>query len=258
MNFKPQKILQALFSILFWVAIWAIIAYKIGITFLLPSPKETLDALIELISTSDFWSISLHSIVRIFYGIVIAILFGILLAVFTTQFSIIDTLMAPVMSAVKATPIASFIILAFYWFDKSQLPVFITILIVLPIVLTNIGTGIRTVNKELTEVSNVYGLGLLKRLTKLYIPSIMPYFLSACRSALGMAWKAGIAAEVICCPKYAIGTELQNAKTYMKMPEMFAWTVTVIIFSLIIEKIFIYLITKLSARLHTSSEEVKL
>lgn len=256
MNKHLKRILQIIFSIVFWLSIWAAVSYKINETFLLPTPKEVFFALGDLIKDVDFFLICIKTFGRIIYGILIAILLGILMGVITTKISFIDLLITPLMSAVKSTPVASFIILAILWFERDILPVFITVLIVLPIVWTNIGAGIRSVDKELLDVAKIYRFGTAKRIRRLYLPSIMPYFLAACRSALGMAWKAGIAAEVLCTPKEAIGTELYLSKTYLETPTMFAWTLVIIILSFIIEKVFIYLITKLSKRLSHSSIEV--
>ncbi len=257
MNQTIKKILRILFSFVFWIGVWALLSYKVGNTFLLPSPKDTLSALSGLIIDGDFWLTSLRSLGRIIAGILIAVVLGVLIAVLTAKWKIADALMTPALSAVKATPVASFIILVTFWFERNELPIFITALIVLPIVCTNISGGIRSVSVVLEEVAKVYKLPLKKRITKLYVPSIMPYFLAAMKASLGMAWKAGIAAEVLCTPTYAIGTELYFSKTYMEMPQMFAWTFVVIVFSLVIEKILIYSITQISDRLHTSVSEVK-
>jgi NitT/TauT family transport system permease protein len=134
------------------------------------------------------------------------------------------------------------------------LPVFITILLVLPIIWTNISSGIRSTTKELLEVARVYRFSPVIKITKLYIPTVLPYFLAACRSALGMAWKAGVAAEVLCTPTSAIGTELYFAKTYMDTETLFAWTLITIILSLIIEKSIVYFISKFSSNINTATE----
>lgn len=84
----------------------------------------------------------------------------------------------------------------------------------------------------------------------------MPYFLASCRASLGMAWKAGIAAEVLCIPEKAIGTQMYFAKTYLETTELFAWTLAVIIFSVIIEKLIIFGLRRLADGLHVSAEEV--
>jgi NitT/TauT family transport system permease protein len=124
----------------------------------------------------------------------------------------------------------------------------------LPIIWTNISSGIRSTSKELLEVARVYRFSPVIKITKLYIPTVLPYFLAACRSALGMAWKAGVAAEVLCTPTSAIGTELYFAKTYMDTETLFAWTLITIILSLIIEKSIVYFISKFSSNINTATE----
>ena len=258
MNNTVKKVLRVLFSLLFWLAVWALISYKVSNSFLLPSPKDTIKVLSELIVDGEFWLISIKSFGRIILGIIIAIVLGVAIAVITSKSKLADVLMSPVLGAVKATPVASFIILISIWLSKNNLPVFITALIVLPVVSTNISVGIRSVSRVLTEVAKVYKLPVSKKISKLYVPSIMPYFLAAMKASLGMAWKAGIAAEVLSPPTYAIGTQLYYAKTYLEMPTMFAWTFVVIVFSIVIEKFFIYSLSKISDKLHTSTREVKI
>jgi NitT/TauT family transport system permease protein len=138
--------------------------------------------------------------------------------------------------------------------SRNVLPAFITVLLVLPIIWTNISSGIRSTQRELLEVTKVYKFSPLTKLTKLYIPTVLPYFLAACRSSLGMAWKAGVAAEVLCTPTSAIGTELYFAKTYMDTESLFAWTLVIIILSLIIEKSVVFFISKISSNVTAETE----
>lgn len=252
---KLFKIISFCLSLLFWILVWAIAAYKTGNSFLLPSPKDTLLVFSELASTLDFWRTVSISLGRILIGILISIVLGIPVAVASTSLVAADSLFSPLMTVIKATPIASFIVLALLWMDKNTLPIFITILIVLPIVVSNICTGIRSTDKDLLEVAKVYRFSFGMRIRRIYIPSVMPYFLAACRASLGMAWKAGIAAEVLCTPKYAIGTKIYLSKTYLETTELFAWTLAVIIFSLIIEKLLILILNRLAGRLHVQKKE---
>ena len=52
---------------------------------------------------------------------------------------------------------------------------------------------------------------------------------------LGLAWKAGVAAEVLCLPKNAIGAQVYYAKIYLETPSLFAWTLAVIALSFLLE-----------------------
>lgn len=246
---KLVKIASLLFSILFWILIWALLAYKINIDLLLPSPLDTLKAIFSLASNLDFWQITALSILRILLGILISLTIGVLLGVLTANLTTADSLLSPLMTVIKATPVASFIILALLWIDRNTLPIFITVLIVLPIVWANISQGIRSVDKGLLDVAKVYRFPIGKRISKLYIPSVMPYFLAACKASLGMAWKAGIAAEVLCTPQKAIGTQIYLSKTYLETTELFAWTLVVIIMSVIIEKLLIFSLNRIARKL---------
>ena len=135
---KLFKIISFCLSLLFWILVWAIAAYKTGNSFLLPTPKDTVLVFSKLASTIDFWKTVSISLGRILIGILISIVLGILVAAASASFVVADSLFSPLMTVTKATPIASFIVLALLWVDKNTLPVFITVLIVLPIVFSNI------------------------------------------------------------------------------------------------------------------------
>ncbi len=233
------SILRGLSAAIFWIAVWCAVSYRTGSELLFPSPASVTKALFELAVTTDFWKTAAYSLLRVALGIIISLFIGSLLALLTEKIKTADTLLSPMLGVIKATPVASFIILALLWLDRNTLPLFITALIVIPIVWSNVSAGIRSVDNELIEVTRIYGFSPLKRLKRLYLPSITPYFLAACRSSLGLAWKAGISAEVLSTPKYAIGTELYFSKTYFETPSLFAWTLVVILMSIIIEKLFV-------------------
>ena len=120
--------------------------------------------------------------------------------VLTARFSLARALLAPVLHIVRAAPVASFIILALVWFRTDVLPLFIAFLMVVPVVWANVEKGIRAADPALLEMARVYRFGRLKTLLRVQLPSVMPYFLAACTTGLGFAWKSGIAAEVICRP----------------------------------------------------------
>ena len=250
------KLISALLSVLFWVLVWAAISFKVNNAFLLPGPIDTLSTLFELFADADFWTTAAISLARILAGVLVAITIGSAVAVFTAKISAAGALLSPMMTLIKATPRASFIVLALLWIDRNSLPVFITVLIVLPVVWSNVSSGIKAVDGGLLEVAKVYRFSLGKRIMRVYLPSVTPYFLAACRASFGMAWKAGIAAEVLCTPKHAIGTQIYFSKTYFETSDLFAWTLTVIILSVIIEKLLIFSLERLANRLHVRRSEV--
>lgn len=245
-----MRILKWLGVLVFWVGVWFALALKTNNAFLFPSPAEVLSLLGELVLTAEFWSISMASLCRVFLGVALSFLIGVIIAIAISYSKILNALASPMLTVIKSTPVASFIILACIWMDTSFLPVFITSLIVIPIVCSNISQGISSVDKNLGEVAKIYKFSLPKKIYRLYIPSLAPYFLAACKSSLGMAWKAGIAAEVLAPPKNAIGSQLYFAKTYYETSAMFAWTLVIILLSMIFEKLLVGLIEMIGRKLH--------
>ena len=241
-------LLKTLAVAAFWIGVWCLVAYRTGNDFLFPSLPRVWQELLRLVRSVDFWLIMGTSLLRVLWGILVSLIVGVALAILTSTSKILCALLSPALSAIKSTPVASFIILALLWMDRDMLPVFITALIVIPIVWANISEGIRRVDNNLVEVATLYRFSPTKKATRLYIPSVAPYFMAACRSALGMAWKAGIAAEILATPKSAIGTELYYSKTYLETPTLFAWTLVVILLSLVIERLLVWALLRTASR----------
>lgn len=239
-----KRILRVLLITAFWIGVWALASWSVGKELLFPSPLAVLRRLLELLQTKEFYLITANSFWNILSGILVAVLLGCLLSVLTSRVSLLRSLLLPLMTVIKATPVASFIVLAMIWIGVARVPTFITVLIVLPVIWTNLDEGFSRVDPKLTEVTRVFQMPLWRRWRLLVLPSLKPYFISACRTSLGLAWKAGIAAEIIAMPRNSIGTMIGEAKMYIETTTMFAWTLTVILLSLLIEFFFSYLFGK--------------
>ncbi len=245
---RPGKLrFSALPALLFWLLVWILLSRLVGQELLLPSPLQTLRRLLALAATADFWSTVARSILRVLTGILAATLLGVLLAALTESSSVAKSLLSPLMTLVKSTPVASFIILALIWLGRDILPVFISALMVLPVVWANVSAGLAGRDRQLLELAQVYGLSRLRVLRRITVPSVLPHFRAALRSALGLGWKAGIAAEVLTVPQHSIGRMISESKLYLETTDLFAWTATVILLSLCIEKLLLRLLARTGA-----------
>lgn len=243
-----KRIGRVLLIAAFWIGVWWLASWRVGKPLLFPSPAAVLQRLLDLMQTKEFYQITANSLWNVLLGILTAVLLGCVLAIATYKIAILREALLPVMTVIKATPVASFIILALIWMGAANVPTFITILIVLPIVWTNLDEGLGKIDPLLIEVTKLYKMPFIKRIKLLFLPSVKPYFVSACRTSLGLAWKAGIAAEIIARPRNSIGTMIGDAKQYIMTEDMFAWTLTVIILSLVIEFLFATLLNKLGGK----------
>ena len=224
----------------FWILLWFVCAWAMDLELLLPSPVHTARALGTLLSTMLFWKSLGLSMLRVLLGILLSLVIGTLLGVLTSVSSLCRALFSPLINAMKSVPVACFIVLAFLWMDTATIPIFITALIVIPIVWSNVVQGIASTDVHLREMTAIFGFSRVKKLRTLYVPSVFPYFLAACQSALGMAWKAGIAAEVLAPPIFGIGKGIYLAKTDFDSATLFAWTLVIVLISYTVEKILVF------------------
>jgi NitT/TauT family transport system permease protein len=121
-------------------------------------------------------------------------------------------------------------------------PAVIAGLMVLPVVWANVRAGLSGVDRQLLELAAVYRLPRLRVLRRIVWPAVLPHLRAALRSALGLGWKAGIAAEVLTVPPYSIGKKIYEAKIYLETSELFAWTAAVVCISFLIEGVLLRLV----------------
>ncbi len=216
-----------------WLLLWQVAASAVGQELLLVFPATVLRRLTQLVRQPVFWQAVFSSCGRIMSGVLLALAVGMLLAALMSRFSFLYAFFRPALQVMKATPVASFIILALVWLHSDILGAFAAFLMVLPMVWANLYEGIGAVDKDLLEMTRAYGFSWGKKLRYLYLP----YFAAACSTGIGIGWKAGVAAEVLGLPKNSIGKALYNAKIYLEMPDLFGWTVVIILLSLLFEKL---------------------
>ena len=206
------------------------------------SPIAVSQTLLVLVQNLDFWQTIFFSSLRIITGFAIALLSGTVLAILAYRFRLIEELVSPLMRIIKAMPVASFIILALVWIKSKNLSVLISFMMVLPMIYSSVEQGLIAADKKLLQMAQVFRLSLWKKAIAIYIPSVKPFFLTAVMVGLGFCWKAGIAAEVIGIPTGSIGARLYEAKLYMMTKELLAWTVVIILISIVFEKVIILLL----------------
>lgn len=232
---QSKKLLRGFLIALFWIIAWEVLALLIGKEIILPSPVATFSALIRIAQTHSFYKAVFYSLIRIIVGYTSGIVIGILGAVLTYKFSLLRALLTPILKIIKAVPVASFIILAFFWFKSDILPAFIAFLMVLPMIWSITEAELFAVDKKYIEQARVFGLSKFKIFTQITLPFIMPALASTALTALGFAWKSGVAAEIICLPKQSFGNLLHVSKLHIEIAEVFAITAVVALLSMLLE-----------------------
>lgn len=238
-----------LWAVLFWLAAWQAASMLLGQEILLASPAASALRLAQLITEPGFWRSIAFSASRIIGAFAAAACAGTALAAVAAGHVRIRELLEPLVSAVKSTPVASFIIIVLIWIPSRNLAFVISFLMVFPVMYENVLQGIMNTDRQLLEMAQVYRVTAATAARYIYIPSVMPFFRSACSLGLGLCWKSGIAAEVIGQPSGSLGDRLYSAKIYLETPDLFAWTATIIAVSIIFEKLFMLALDAVTRRI---------
>ncbi len=239
-----KKVISVLISIAAWLLIWEIGASIVNNTAFFAGVGVTLKALGELIVTSSFWKTVFLSMLRIILGFSIGVLVGILLAFICSKSKILYDFFSIGFSVIKSTPVASVIMILWIIIGGARVASAIALFMVAPIIWQNLMDGYGAVDKNLKEVTDVFDIHGFKRFKLLVFPTLIRYFVPAALTSVGLAWKSGIAAEIITVAKNSIGYEIKTHKDFFESDKMFAWTLVVVIISVIFETAIRFLIRR--------------
>ena len=239
-----RGLIRALLPPAFWLGVWQLGAMAAdewlggrGNELMLPYPSSVFRVLLSLAATGEFWLTALASLRRVLAGLALGAGLGLALAVLTCVSPLAGCLLSPAIRVVRAAPVASFILLVLLWVRRSGVPVAISSLMVLPVVWGGASQGIRETDGRLLELARAYRFSRWKTVRLIYLPSVRPYLLASVTTAMGLAWKSGVAAEVLCLPRTSIGTRIYYTKYNLEVPELFAWTLVVVALSLLLERL---------------------
>ena len=219
-------------ALAFWLIVWQLAAMALGHGGLfLATPGQTLGALAALLPTAGFWRRVLFTAGRILLGFVLAVVTGVALGALSSRWRVARALVEPVMQLIRAMPVASFVILALLWVSGKNLSIVVSFTHVLPVIYAGTLGGIVDTDPQLVEMARVFRLPLIRRLRYIWLPGVFPSFCESCIAAMGMCWKSGVSAEVIGLPDHSVGDALYRAKITLSTPEVFAWTLVIVLLS---------------------------
>lgn len=228
----PVKFWQRAAALAAWIVVWQLAAVSLGHGGLfLATPIQTLQALAQLVPTAGFWQRIVFSALRILTGFLLAVVGGLVLGALGARWRWVRIFIEPAMQLIRAMPVASFVILALLWVRSVNLSVVVSFTHVLPVVYAGVLAGIADTDTKLLEMAQVYRLPLSARLRYIWLPGIFPSFCESCIAAMGMCWKSGVSAEVIGLPDHSVGDALYRAKITLSTPDVFAWTLVIVLLS---------------------------
>lgn len=243
---KIYSFILTLISFVIILFLWSLFAYLIDSSLVFPSVKEVLISLKKIFYEKEFivevMGTLFRSVLAFFISTIISIPIGILSGCSKT---ISKLLMLP-LSIVKATPVVSFILCALFLFTTNTVPIFVAVLMTMPIIISSVAIGIKNVDEKLLQMAHTFSLSKIQKLKYIYIPSVKSYLFSNLSNCFALSWKVVVASEVLCLPKYSMGTALYSAKVHLETAEVYAISLVVVVLSFVCEELVSYFIKKIN------------
>ena len=246
-SITSRKWFGKLLTAAFWLAVWQFAAAQIS-SVLFVGPVETAVRLCELSVTADFWRTIASSLCRIALGLCTGVVIGGLAAVAAHLSRPTRALLEPVLAVMKSVPVACVVVVALIWMRSVWIAALVSCFVTAPVVYAGLCSGFDALDQKLYEAFLLYHVPFARRLRYYYLPGLSPSLYACCRSCIGMAWKAGVAGEIIGLPDYSIGEQIYLSKNYLNIADLFAWTVVILAVSALCEKIIVYGLQRLEGR----------
>ena len=232
---KNKKLIYLILGIIIFISLWYFTALKINSEIVFPNISNILKKIIEIISEKSFYKDLLSSLFRVLITFVLSFLSALIIGISAGIFMPIRYTLIPIINFIRTIPTIPLILVAIIWFDNNTVPIFVSMLVIFPIMYDSIINGIINVDKKLIEMSASYNVSLKTQIINLYIPYIKPYIFTGISQSMGITWKSILAAEILALPALGIGTKLYESHLYLDSVSLFAYCLIAIIFNGIFE-----------------------
>lgn len=225
-----------------WIAAWQAASLVMGSSLLLAGPLETCEALVRLVGTGRVLAPLAFSFVRVAAGFLAAFLLGAALGFAAHRFDAIRIMLEPAVLACKSVPVACVTVLLLIWFGSREVSGIAVFLMAFPALYLATVEGLAHQDVAMSELFEVFEVRGLRRFLALTWQGVLPFLVATSRNACGMAWKAGVAAELIGTPLGSLGERIYQAKILLETADLFAWTILVVAVSFACERAFVWLL----------------
>ncbi len=246
---KTKTIAAYILSVLVILAAWFFLSKLINAELILPSPLEVFSSMGSLVKTKAFWQAFAHTFLRVIISFAITVVLGTALGIAAGFSKFLRDFFELPLAVIRATPVVAFILIALFWFKSGTVPVFVSVLMTLPIMTTAVANGFSKADEKLMGMAMVFCFSRYQIFKYIQFPSLVPFLLNGMVSSFGLTWKVVAAGEVLSLPKYAAGTMLQKAQVHLETSTVIAVAIILVLVSFAIERLFICAVKRFSTSL---------
>lgn len=242
---KRLSTLAGLAALLVWLAVWQLVADSGTFAFLLASPKDALLRLFEELGNPKFRVAVVFTTTRITGGFLIGLSIAIVAALISGRRNadrgfwncFLTKLIDLPILVIRAVPIAPLVVLLLFIFETQNVGIAVAVFISLQAAYPSLRDFVKK-SQALLAAAQVYNVPPFKRFALFRLGRLFPLLATTGELALGMSFKAGLAAELIAFVKHSLGLYFYDAKINLDMALLFAVTVVIIALAALLTKAF--------------------
>jgi len=203
---------------------------------ILPSFLDVLNRLVYILSDTSFYNHLFITLFRVVLGTLSAFILSFIFAIVSYDFKWVEQVLKPLVLVSKTIPNITYILLVLIWFSREMSVFFVTLLILFPVLYTQISTGLFGINPEHLELLKLYPETYFHRLTKVIIPLVRIPLFEGLKGALSLGFKVGVMAEILGQVQPGLGYLMHIARMNFETVDLFAYTAIMILVVVFIEK----------------------
>lgn len=228
----------------FWILVWEAASLLVGSPILFAGPIDTVLRLVSFVPDPAFWEALALSFAHILAGFLAGFAVALVLGFLSHRYRLMRELLAPFFDALKSIPLVCIIVLLLLWVGSKKVSGLAVFLAVFPAVYFSMLEGLDAQDPKLRELLHAMQTSGMRIFLADTWQQLLPFLLGTARNVCGMAWKAGVAAEVIGTPRGTIGEAVYQSKLLLETADLFAWTIAIVAASWACERVFLALLEK--------------
>jgi len=230
------RLIEALLPFAVLAALWQLASLGLP-RYLVPSLVDVFWRTLTIFQDWSQFQNVLATVGRIMAGLIGAFLLGSLLAVLMSQARAADRFLSPILNFFQGIPALSWVVFAIIWFKGIEPRIFfIMIVTALPAFTFQVLGALRSMSKDLVEMVMSFRPTRRRMLSAMILPSILPEILTAWKVNLGNASRVVVVAELVGATG-GVGYELLQQQQIFDMAGALAWTLQLVFFVLIAQKL---------------------
>ena len=228
---------RGLITISILLILWIIIGEIVDNSIMLPSFFDVIIYMKDLLFQFKFYEAFLYTLIRCLFGLIFALTLALIFGVASGLNKKIEEYFEPIYIILKSIPNVSYILIVLIWTNSVFATCAISFMVMFPMAYANVLQGMKSIDEQYINILRLYAPDKKYAIIKVYLPLISNYIYASLSNGIGLTFKVGIMAEILGSVSPGLGRQFQICRINVDMIGIFAWTIWLIIFLMIIEKV---------------------